>query len=89
MRFRFATGAMVLMLMTPSWNGPIMAQAGGGIVSVAEDANGKTIELSKEQDLIIRLPAQLGTGYSWAVRDTTGAATHLVQSKVEDGKGVP
>jgi inhibitor of cysteine peptidase len=89
MRFRFATGAIVLVLMTPSWNGLIMAQAGGGTVSVAEDANGKTIELSKGQNLVIRLPAQLGTGFSWAVRDTTGVTTHLVQPKVEDGTGVP
>jgi hypothetical protein len=47
MRFRFATGAIVLVLMTPSWNGLIMAQAGGGTVSVAEDANGRAVEGAK------------------------------------------
>jgi predicted secreted protein len=41
-------------------------------VTVTESQNGTTTTIAKGQSLEIRLPAQAGTGYSWALASQTG-----------------
>lgn len=48
-------------------------------VTVTESQNGTTTTIAKDQSLEIRLPAQAGTGYSWALASPT-APLKLVRS---------
>jgi predicted secreted protein len=52
-------------------------------VTVTENQNGGTVELPKNQTLIVRLPAQLGTGFSWSVVGTEGAPVRLSSTRTE------
>jgi predicted secreted protein len=46
-------------------------------ITVSEAQNGDTIQLSKGRALIVRLPVQFGTGFSWAITQMTGGALRL------------
>jgi predicted secreted protein len=52
-------------------------------ITVSEAQNGSTVRLSKGKSLVIKLPAQLGTGYSWGVTDLKGAPVRLAGSQIE------
>jgi predicted secreted protein len=48
------------------------------------------VALSKAQALVVRLPAQLGTGFSWAVTNIEGAPMRLSDSQIEhNDPGLP
>jgi predicted secreted protein len=52
-------------------------------ITVSVEQSGTTITLSKVQPLIVRLPAQLGTGFSWAVLNDGQAPLRLASSRIE------
>lgn len=84
-----AAYAAMIMLGLAASRGASMAQPIPERVTAAESQNGGTVELSKDQQLVIRLPAQLGTGFSWAIQSMTGVAMQLVKSDIENGAGIP
>jgi predicted secreted protein len=52
-------------------------------VTVSEAQSGSTVRLSKGKTLIVRLPAQLGTGFSWGITQVKGAPVRLASSQTE------
>lgn len=86
---RYATILVAMILAIVAGGNIGVAQTSTATVTVAERQNGSTIELSKGQTLVIRLSAQLGTGFSWAIQKTDGVAMELVKSDTEGGTGMP
>jgi inhibitor of cysteine peptidase len=71
-RHRQAYGFVLLMVAALGLNvagtGRIRGQTS---MTVTESQNGTTTTVTKDQTLEIRLPAQAGTGYSWALANPT------------------
>ncbi len=80
---------VAMMLATLGVSDAAMAQSGVKVITVTEDANGKTIEVANGQGVAVRLPVQAGTGFGWEVLRSSGIPTKLVQSKVERGQSRP
>jgi predicted secreted protein len=57
-------------------------------MTVTESQNGTTTTITKDQTLEIRLPAQAGTGYSWALANPT-APLKLVRSDTPSAANRP
>jgi len=80
MRYRRGYGFVLLMVVALGLSvtgiGRVQAQMP---VTVSESQNGTTTTIAKDQSLEIRLPAQAGTGYSWALANRT-APLKLVRS---------
>jgi inhibitor of cysteine peptidase len=75
------TGAVVV---THLFGVPTMsAHADSNTVVLIESQNGKTVQLPIGGQLVVRLPAQLGTGFSWAVVSRKGDALRLTQQRTE------
>jgi predicted secreted protein len=79
-RHRQAYGFVLLMVAALGLNvagtGRIRGQTS---MTVTESQNGTTTTITKDQTLEIRIPAQAGTGYSWALANPT-APLKLVRS---------
>jgi predicted secreted protein len=52
-------------------------------VTISEAQNGNTITLSAAQSLIVRLPTNAGTGFSWALAQGVDAPLRVVKGEVE------
>jgi inhibitor of cysteine peptidase len=59
-----------------------VARAQARVVAIAEGQNGTTSTIGKDQILEIRLPAQAGTGYSWALAASPTAPLKLARSDI-------
>ena len=59
------------------------AHADSNTVVLVENQNGKSVQLPIGGQLVVRLPAQLGTGFSWAVVSRNGDALRLMQQRTE------
>ena len=72
---RFAACVLVLgcvvLPLTLSIIGADAVRAQPSAVAITESQNGTTTTIAKDQTLEIRLPAQAGTGYSWALAHPT------------------
>ena len=88
-RRRFRLGAIVsigIVLLVCGIYGVHRSTFAGGLgsemtVVASEDWNGQVVKLRLGDRLEVRLPAQLGTGYSWNLH--TPAHTSLVLEKTE------
>jgi inhibitor of cysteine peptidase len=69
---RVAAAAMAAMLVVA---GPVRADE--NVVVVGEEQNDGTVEVSRAQNLQLRLPAQFGTGSSWGVTALEGGVLRL------------
>jgi inhibitor of cysteine peptidase len=75
------TGAVVVIQL---FGAPTMsAHADSNTLVLTETQNGKTVHLPIRGQLVVRLPAQLGTGFSWAVVSRKGDALRLTQQRTE------
>lgn len=54
-------------------------------ITLSEAQDGSTVQLPHNSSLVVRLPAQLGTGFSWAVMKQNGHAVRLSKDYVETG----
>ena len=62
----------------------------GKTVTVTEQQNGNTVKLKVGDTLVVRLPGQLGTGFSWQLATKDGEALAVAGSKVDTkGGGAP
>lgn len=77
----FAT--IVAMAMCPILFTSMTFAADKAPITVSEAQNGDAIQLSKGRALVVRLPAQFGTGFSWAVTRMTGSALRLGGNQTE------
>lgn len=59
------------------------AHAEANTIVLTESANGKAVQLPHGIQLVVRLPAQLGTGFSWAVVQHKGDALRLTEQHTE------
>jgi len=59
------------------------------IVTLSESQNGSTIELSSGSKLVVRLPAQMGTGYVWAVVKQDEKVLRLAGKNIESNHNLP
>ena len=50
---------------------------------VTEAQNGDSVNLSEGQQLVIRLSAQLGTGYSWSLVSSESTPLRLLNERTE------
>ena len=68
-----------------------VARAQPRVVAIAEGQNGTTTTIGKDQILEIRLPAQAGTGYTWALAANPMATLKLARSDTTsaDRPGAP
>jgi inhibitor of cysteine peptidase len=62
---------------------PVLAQ---GTV-VTEDQSGSVIEIAQDQQVEIRLPVQMGTGYSWELLRPPTAPLRLIRSENRSAPG--
>ncbi len=63
-----------------SANAANVVQGQTHVVAITETQNGTTTTITKDQTLEVRLPAQAGTGYSWALAANATAPLKLVRS---------
>jgi inhibitor of cysteine peptidase len=63
--FCLAFGCVAEAWQTPSAKSP--AKAGSHAVSIADEDNGKDVDLTSGGTLIVKLTSNPATGYSWAV----------------------
>jgi len=59
------------------------AHADSNTLVLTESENGKTVQLPLGGQLVVRLPAQLGTGFSWAVVSRKGDALRVTEQRTE------
>ena len=59
------------------------ARADANTLVLTESENERTVQLPINGQLIVRLPAQLGTGFSWAVVRRNGNVLRLMQQRTE------
>jgi len=59
------------------------AHADSKTLVLTESENGKTVQLPLGGQLVVRLPAQLGTGFSWAVVSRKGDALRVTEQRTE------
>jgi len=59
------------------------AHADSTTLVLTESENGKTVQLPLGGQLVVRLPAQLGTGFSWAVVSRKGGALRVTEQRTE------
>jgi len=59
------------------------AHADSKTLVLTESENGKTVQLPLGGQLVVRLPAQLGTGFSWAVVSRKGGALRVTEQRTE------
>lgn len=76
----FAGASLVTYLFEAS---AMSARADTDTLRLTESENGKTVQLPLGGQLIVRLPAQLGTGFSWAVVRRKGDILRLTQQRTE------
>ena len=77
-----------LILASAAWCRENTAQAEPMTVTLTEGQNGSTVALALESTLTVRLSAQLGTGYSWAITQQNGQALRLTKEYVESPSGL-
>ncbi len=65
------------------------AKLAAATLTVTEDDNGKPVALAIGQDVYVRLPAQLGTGFSWHVARDSASVLQLISSSSEGGAARP
>lgn len=68
---------------------PALAQGPTRAVFVAERQNGTTVELSRDQRLVVRLATRAGTGFSWAPAAPANGVLRLAKSETRRGPSMP
>ena len=58
-------------------------------ITLSESQNGSTVQLSSDSKLLVRLPAQLGTGYVWTVVKQDDKVLRLAAKNVEGQQKLP
>jgi len=59
------------------------APAQDSVVTLTESQNGASAQISKNQKLLIRLPVQAGTGFSWQITRAPSAPVRLLSSNTQ------
>jgi predicted secreted protein len=70
---------------------PVCVRAQDRTVALGENQNGATVNITKDQDLEIRLPVQGGTGFIWELVSAPSAPVHLTNKEIvrADGESRP
>jgi inhibitor of cysteine peptidase len=64
--------------------------AGAAVIKLGTSANAKTLHVHVGDRLVLTLPANSSTGYSWSIVQSGAPALHLVSASYMDGRpGVP
>jgi predicted secreted protein len=73
-----AVGAVFMLTL-----GQVTAQPGPGMMTVSEEDNGRLVGIGLHDRLVVRLGAQLGTGFSWAPAPPESGNLRLVDQRAE------
>ena len=68
--------------------GPACGADTSTAVVVKESDAGKSVPMTVGQELVVELPAQLGTGFSWSVDESSASIVKLVKS-AQTGAAAP
>jgi predicted secreted protein len=74
-------GASLAVLWLHSATPGASAEDGGAVVTVSQADNGSTVTIALRDRLVVELPAQFGTGFSWAATQSTFGVLDLASEQ--------
>jgi inhibitor of cysteine peptidase len=83
--YAWLCAASVMMAQQPAASAPTAAKIAASVMTVSEQDNGKTIELTKGATLVVELSSNASTGYSWSVQSHS-PLLKLVKSDYQEQK---
>jgi predicted secreted protein len=85
------SGPKTLILITAVTSFGLIPAAGAAVINLGAAANARTLDVHVGDRLVLRLPANESTGYSWSIVEGGAPTLHLVSTNYVNGNpgGVP